>query len=94
MNSFFLLFLEAGPPRSFFDEIRFLSEQLFESKDPEHILTYASDVAGAMHLYPPKEVLRAGYVYTEWRPGKKRLIYLALRKISRTSRESLQWETP
>ena len=34
-----LLFAEAGPQRWFFDELSFLSEQQFESKDTERAQT-------------------------------------------------------
>lgn len=48
--------------------MRFLSEQQFENKESERAMSYSSNVAHWLHLYPPADVLAADYVYAEWRP--------------------------
>ena len=62
------LLKETGPLQWFFEEIQHTSVTQFEHKEVERVQTYASNVANWLHLYPPKDVLSADYVYTTWRP--------------------------
>ena len=65
---------ECGPQKRFFSEIAYFSSQQFETREPERVGTYASDVASWLHAYPPIDVLRAEFVFSEWRPDLVRRV--------------------
>ena len=42
------------------------------------VQSYASEVAGWLHMYPPKDVLSASYMYSAWRPDLVDRVYAYL----------------
>ncbi len=60
---------ESGPQRWFFEELRYLSEQQFESRVRERPQSLASNAAGWLQVYSPSETLCAEFVYrSDFRP--------------------------
>lgn len=69
---------EVGPQDWFFKDLEYLSQQQFEQKEPEKLQGYASNLSHWLDHYPPKDVLQADFVYSEWRPDviRRALAYL------------------
>ena len=72
------LLKETGPLQWFFEEIHHLSIAQFQHKETSRVQAYASEVAGWLHMYPPKDVLSASYVYSAWRPDLVDRVYAYL----------------
>ena len=75
---FIHLLKKTGPVRWFFEELKYLSKWQFEQQDRERPQNYASHLAGSLHLYSPKEVVAADFIFYEWRPDLVERIYAYL----------------
>ena len=75
---FIHLLKKTGPVRWFFEELKYLSKWQFEQQDRERPQNHASHLAGSLHLYSPKEVVAADFIFYEWRPDLVERIYAYL----------------